>query len=228
MDAIYGINPIKEALRSTRAGLAKILIAKGKRGREIEAILALAGTCGIGVEFVDQSVIDSRTKTKANQGIAALCSPYRYARLEELLAPPSGPFQNRLLLILDCIADPQNLGSLIRTAHCFGAGGLIIPKDRAAQVTPAVVKASAGAVYLTPVAMVTNLGHTIGYLKEGGFWIYGADAETGQDMSSLDMRGDIALIVGSEGGGLRKLTKQNCDFLISIPMYVRSIPLMYP
>jgi 23S rRNA (guanosine2251-2'-O)-methyltransferase len=123
-----------------------------------------------------------------------------------------------LVVLLDSVTDPQNLGSIIRTAHCCGANGVIIPENRAASVTASVAKASAGAFQYLPVAMVVNLVRTIEYLKERGFWIYGADAEAQSDIRTPDYERHIALVMGSEGRGIRPLIRKKCDFLISIPM----------
>ncbi len=123
-----------------------------------------------------------------------------------------------LVILLDSITDPQNLGSIIRTAHCCGANGVIIPENRSASVTASVAKASAGAVYCLPTAMVVNMVRTIEYLKEKGFWIYGAAAESEVSIHAPDYEGDIGLVLGSEGKGIRPLIRRKCDFLISIPM----------
>ena len=122
------------------------------------------------------------------------------------------------MVLLDSVTDPQNLGSIIRTAHCCGANGVIIPENRAASVTASVAKASAGAVHYLPTAMVVNLVRTIEYLKEKGFWIYGADCGVGSDIHAPDYEGNIGLVMGSEGRGIRPLIRKKCDFLISIPM----------
>ncbi|MEA2014878.1 MAG: 23S rRNA (guanosine(2251)-2'-O)-methyltransferase RlmB, partial [Thermodesulfobacteriota bacterium] len=121
-------------------------------------------------------------------------------------------------LILDGITDPQNLGSLIRTALCFGVDGLVIPENRAASVTPAVIKASAGAALHLPIAMVVNISRTIDKLKKEGFWIYGADASSGENLHNLDYSNHAGLVMGSEGKGIRSLVRKKCDFLISIPI----------
>ncbi len=128
------------------------------------------------------------------------------------------PKKNVLILILDGITDPQNLGSLIRTALCFGVAGLVIPENRAASVTPSVIKASAGAALHLPIIKVVNISRTIDQLKEVGFWIYGADADCGEGIRSPDYSNHAGLVLGSEGKGIRPLVRKKCDVLISIPM----------
>ncbi|MDI6725803.1 MAG: RNA methyltransferase, partial [Smithellaceae bacterium] len=184
MDIIYGINPIIESLRDEATRVRKIIIARGKTGAEVGIIADLAVRHGIPILFEDRSVINGMAAGGAHQGIAALCRPYKYRSVDEVIANHPGPMKNNLILILDNITDPHNLGSIIRTAHCFGINGVIIPKNRAAGVTPAVVKASAGAANHTQVAMVTNLSETIKYLKGKGFWIYGADGKLGKDIAA--------------------------------------------
>ena len=148
-----------------------------------------------------------------------LCGEFAYASLEEIVANRHPAFAGGLVLLLDGIEDPQNLGSLIRSAHCFGANGVIIPRDRAAAITPAVIKASAGAAGHVPVARVVNLTHAIDFLKEKGFWIYGTDAEADTGLESVRFGGDIGLVMGSEGKGLRPLVRKHCDILLSIPLF---------
>jgi 23S rRNA (guanosine2251-2'-O)-methyltransferase len=138
--------------------------------------------------------------------------------VDEVIAHRHEKSKYDLVVLLDSVTDPQNLGSIIRTAHCCGANGVIIPENRAASVTASVAKASAGAFQYLPVAMVVNLVRTIEYLKERGFWIYGADAEAQSDIRTPDYERHIALVMGSEGRGIRPLIRKKCDFLISIPM----------
>jgi 23S rRNA (guanosine2251-2'-O)-methyltransferase len=155
---------------------------------------------------------------RVHQGVVGLCREYRYRDLEDLIAHRMPNAPHALVVLLDSVTDPQNLGSIIRTAHCCGANGVVIPADRAAAVTPAVVKASAGAIQHLPVARVVNLGRAIDTLKEQGFWIYGAEAGAALDMRGPDYAGPVGLVMGSEGQGLRPLIRKKCDFLISIPM----------
>ncbi|OHE25398.1 MAG: 23S rRNA (guanosine(2251)-2'-O)-methyltransferase RlmB, partial [Syntrophus sp. RIFOXYC2_FULL_54_9] len=143
---------------------------------------------------------------------------HAYVTVDDVLANRHKKSRYDLVIILDSINDPQNLGAIIRTAHCCGANGVIIPSNRAASVTASVVKASAGAVYRIPTAMTVNLVRTIEYLKEKGFWIYGADAASGVSFHAPDYEGHTGLVLGNEGLGIRPLIRKKCDFLISIPI----------
>ncbi|MBN1382965.1 MAG: 23S rRNA (guanosine(2251)-2'-O)-methyltransferase RlmB [Deltaproteobacteria bacterium] len=217
MDYIYGVNPVIEALRSRKGRLTKIVIADGRKGEPLRNVVFLAKQEGVPVEFADREYLDRISGRKSHQGIMALCESFSYVDVEDLLSGDTESKDN-LILILDGISDPQNLGSLIRTAHCCGVRGVIIPENRAVSVTAAVMKTSAGAARHTPVAKVVNLVRSIEYLKEKGFWIYGADAAEGQDIRHVNYDRRIGLVMGSEGKGMRPSIKKQCDFLLSIPM----------
>jgi 23S rRNA (guanosine2251-2'-O)-methyltransferase len=218
MDIIYGINPVAEALKTESCRILKIAISR-EAGREpLQAILALAAQKKIPVAFQEKRDVERLAGHRSHQGIVGLCKPFVYANLDQIIADRPQAFRCHLLLLLDGVTDPQNLGALIRTAHCFGVNGVVIPEHRSASVNAAVVKASAGAVLYTPVARVMNLARTLSDLKEKGFWIYGADADSGQNVNSLDYHGDVGLVMGSEGEGLRSIVRKRCDFLLSIPM----------
>jgi 23S rRNA (guanosine2251-2'-O)-methyltransferase len=207
VQVIYGINPLLEVLLSHPAMLEKVVVADGRGGNEVRKILKLAAEHGIPLEFGE-----------VHQGVAGICRGHAYATVDEVIAHRHEKSKYDLVVLLDSVTDPQNLGSIIRTAHCCGANGVIIPENRAASVTASVSKASAGAVQYLPTAMVVNLVRTIEYLKERGFWIYGADALAQMDIQAPDYQGNIALVMGSEGRGIRPLIRKKCDFLISIPM----------
>lgn len=214
---IYGINPVLEALRG-EVPIEKIAVARGRTGEDLQSILDAAKKKRIPFEFRDRSEIDRLAGGKS-QGVAAFCKPYKYIELADILSRQSrSRKKNKLLILLDSVSDPQNLGALIRTSYVFGADGIVIPERRAAPVTPVVVKASAGAVQRLPVSRVVNLAQTIDELKKEGFWIYGAAAKAARDFVELDYSGNTALVLGSEGEGLRELVEKKCDFLISIPM----------
>ncbi|MBI3753814.1 MAG: 23S rRNA (guanosine(2251)-2'-O)-methyltransferase RlmB, partial [Deltaproteobacteria bacterium] len=154
-----------------------------------------------------------------HQGVVGILAEFKYADIEDILERWKSSEAKAIILILDCIQDPQNLGSLIRTANAAGVHGVIIPKDRAAEVTPAVVKASAGAVEHTLVCRVTNIADTIDKLKDAGVWIIGIEADGKEDIYSFDMNNiDMAVVIGSEGKGIRRLVKERCDVCLSIPM----------
>jgi 23S rRNA (guanosine2251-2'-O)-methyltransferase len=217
LQVIFGINPLLEALKSQKEGIEKIVIAQGRGGAAIQKILNLAKQRMIPVEFRERSYLDRQAGHKFHQGVAGLCENFAYVSVDDVIANHHVDFTNDLILILDGITDPQNLGSLIRAAHCFGANGVIIPENRSAAVTAAVVKASAGAAHHIPIATVVNLSNTIEYLKKKGFWIYGTDPVSGKNVSTFDYKGHIGLVMGSEGRGMRPLIKKKCDFLLSIP-----------
>jgi len=218
VQVIYGINPLLEILKGHDRIIRKLVIASGKKGDSIRKILYLAKMNGIPVEFRDRDYLDRQTGGKNHQGVVGFSEDFAYVTVDDIIAHRHGEFKNNLILILDGITDPQNLGSLIRTAHCFGANGVIIPKDRSASITASVMKASSGAAGYTPVAVEINLSNTIAYLKAQGFWIYGADAEKGQNMRTIDYMENIAVVMGNEGKGIRPLIRKKCDFLLSVPM----------
>ena len=218
MQVIYGINPVLELLKGHDKAIRRLLVATGRGGESIRKILDLARKAGIPVEFKERDYLDRQAGQTSHQGVMGFCDDFAYADVDDVIANHHKDFKNNLILILDGITDPQNLGSLIRTAHCFGVNGVIIPKDRSASVTAAVMKASSGTAGYTPVAMEVNLSSAIEYLKSKGFWIYGADAGNDRGVHAPDYRGNIAVVMGSEGKGLRPLIRKNCDFLLSIPM----------
>jgi len=218
---VYGVNPLRELLNGSPEEILQIYIPPGEKGSQLLKIVAAAERASLPVREAPRSRLRMLAGTDHHQGIVAVVRPYVYADLEEMLPPPQPErLTGRVIVALDGIEDPQNLGAIIRTAHCFGAAGVIIPQDRAASVTPAVGKASAGAVHHLPVARVGNLARALDCLKENGFWVYGADAdmETARDFHSLDFTGRVVLVMGSEGRGLRDLIRKKCDFFLCIPM----------
>lgn len=218
MRIIYGINPVSEALKSHPEYFKDILIAPGRAGQAAEKIKKLAEQHGIKCRTVAKEEIERLAQTSHHQGIAATLSEFQYADIEDILGKWKTSGEKAFILILDCIQDPQNLGSLIRTANAAGVHGVIIPKDRAAEVTPAVVKASAGTIEHMLISRVTNIADTILKLKEAGLWIIGIEAGGSQDIYSFDMNTDVAIVIGSEGKGIRRLVKERCDVCLSIPM----------
>jgi 23S rRNA (guanosine2251-2'-O)-methyltransferase len=198
--------------------LEKVVVADGRGGAEARRILKLAAAHGIPVDFGGRDKLDKMAPHQVHQGVAGICREHAYATVDDVIASRHAKSKYNLVILLDSITDPQNLGSIIRTAHCCGANGVIIPENRAASVTASVAKASAGAVQYLPTAMVVNLVRTIEYLKERDFWIYGTDAEASLGVWEPDYQGNIALVMGSEGRGIRPLIRKQCDFLISIPM----------
>ncbi len=219
MEIIYGINPLAEALRLEPCRIMSLAVASGRMKEALHAILNLAEAKRIPVEFKEKKEIDKLTGYGLHQGVVGFYPSFDYADLNQIMERRHPGFLYHLVLLLDGITDPQNLGALIRTAHCHGANGVIIPEHRSAPVTAAVIKASAGAALLTPVARVVNLSRAMEDLKKQGFWIYGADTHTGQNIHGMTCRGHIGLVMGSEGRGIRPLIRKQCDFLVSVPMF---------
>ncbi len=213
---IEGKNPILEALRSDR-DIQRIVVTKGVQDRKIQEILNRAASKKIKVQEVDKRDIERMAKTPAHQGIIAIVAPYRYVDIGDIMERAQALGESPLILILDHLNDPHNFGAIIRTAEACGVHGVIIPKRRAVAVTPAVVKASAGAVEHMLIAKVANIANTIDRLKEMGLWIAGASME-GEVYTSHDFKGPIGIVIGSEGEGISRLVKEKCDFLLSIPM----------
>jgi 23S rRNA (guanosine2251-2'-O)-methyltransferase len=215
---IYGIHPIEEALKSSHLQFQKILIGTQKPHPPIQLILNLASKRHIPVAFTTQEALEQMAHGGLHQNVVGILKEIPYVDIGEILSHWKKEGKKALLLILDGIEDPQNLGSLIRTTLGCGAHGIIIPKHRAAGITPTVVKASAGAAAHLPIARVVNIAVTIGVLKKEGIWVYGATGEAKDPIYHLDLNIDLAIVIGAEGKGIRPLVKQKCDRLFSIPM----------
>lgn len=215
-DIIEGRNAVIEALRSNRT-IEQLFVATGDVSGSINVVLALAKEKGIVVKYVDRKKLDQISQTGSHQGVIAQITPYKYFNVEDILEYAKEKKENPFIIILDEIEDPHNFGSIIRTAEVCGAHGIIIPKRRNVGVTPVVFKSSAGAVEYTKIAKVTNINSTIDMLKEKGIWIYGADMK-GDNCFDVNYDGAVALVIGSEGKGISKLTKEKCDALVKIPM----------
>jgi len=215
---IYGKNPVKEAISQTLSKIEEILISQELEKERISDIIRLAREKNVKVSFLPRDAISRITGTSSHQGIAARISEFEYNNVDNILSNAKKKGERLLIILLDHIEDPQNLGAIIRTVNVLGAHGVIIPKDRAASVTPAVVKASAGAVSFVPIARVVNLVITIRDLKKKGVWIVGADPSATKSVFAEELGAlDLALVVGSEGKGLTRLVREECDFLVSIP-----------
>jgi len=213
---IEGRNPIIEALKNNRP-IEKIMVNKASKEGSIKKILAMAKENKVIIQEVDRHKLDEMSESHAHQGVIAITSAYRYYDLDEILEIPRQNGEDPFFIILDGITDPHNLGSIIRTADAVGAHAVIIPKRRSVQITPIVAKASAGAVEYLPVCKVTNIVNTIKTLKENGLWIAAVDMD-GQTFYQQNLGGPLGLVVGSEGEGISRLVKQNCDFTVSMPM----------
>ena len=216
MAIIEGRNPIIEALKNNRP-IEKIMVNKASKEGSIKKILAMAKENRVIIQEVDRHKLDEMSESHAHQGVIAITSDYRYYDLDEILEIPRQKGEDPFFIILDGITDPHNLGSIIRTADAVGAHAVIIPKRRSVQITPIVAKASAGAVEYLPVCKVTNIVNTIKTLKENGLWIAAVDMD-GQTFYQQNLGGPLGLVVGSEGEGISRLVKQNCDFTVSMPM----------
>lgn len=216
MAIIEGRNPIIEALKNNRS-IEKIMVNKASKEGSIKKILAMAKENKVIIQEVDRHKLDEMSESHAHQGVIAITSDYRYYDLDEILEIPKERGEAPFFIILDGITDPHNLGSIIRTADAVGAHAVIIPKRRSVQITPIVAKASAGAVEYLPVCKVTNIVNTIKTLKENGLWIAAVDMD-GQTFYQQNLGGPLGLVVGSEGEGISRLVKQNCDFTVSMPM----------
>jgi len=215
-NTIEGRNPVFEALVSD-APIEKIFISETAHGSQISKIIAEAKRRGVMYKSVSADRIDEIAETESNQGVVALVSQVSYCTLSDILNLAEEKGEKPFIIICDEITDPHNLGAIIRTANAAGAHGVVIPKNRAVGVNAVVFKTSAGAAAHTLVAKVGNLTQAINELKERGVWITGADM-SGTEMYKEDLTGAIAVVVGSEGKGISKKIKENCDFLISIPM----------
>lgn len=213
---IEGRNAVLEAFRSGRT-IDKLFVLDGCKDGPVQSIMREAKKHDTIVNFVTKERLDQLSETKKHQGVIAMAAAYGYSTVDEILARAEEKGEPPFLVLLDNIEDPHNLGAIIRTANLAGAHGVIIPKRRAVGLTATVAKASAGAINYTPVAKVTNLTQTIKELKEKGIWFVCADMG-GTTMYDLDLKGPIGLVIGSEGEGVGKLVKENCDFIASIPM----------
>jgi len=213
---IVGRNPVIEALKSGRP-VHKLLIAKGEKEGSVIKIIQMAKDAGIPIQEADRRKMDQTVPGETHQGVIAQVAAYAYAELSDVLAAAEGK-PNALVILLDGLQDPHNLGSILRTAHAVGADGVVIPKRRSVGLTATVAKTSAGAIEHVPVCRVSNLNQTLAILKEHGFWAMAADMAGDRSLYEADMKGRLAIVVGSEGEGVSRLVRENCDFVISIPM----------
>ena len=213
MNRLTGIHAVEEALAAGRA-LDRIVIARGRHGARMEEIVRLARSRGVPVRFEDRVQVDRLAGTREHQGILALAASKPSLALEDLL---QRKLDRGLVVLLDGIEDPQNLGAIVRTALAAGAGGVVIPERRAAGLTDTVARASAGALEHLPVARVKNLVRAMEQLKEAGYWLVGLDERAPKTYTEVDFTGAVGVLLGSEGQGLHELTRKRCDFLVSIP-----------
>lgn len=214
-DIIAGRNAVAEALRAGRA-IDSVLLAKGDRAGRISALAAQCRRKGLLVKEVDSRKLDALCGPN-HQGIAALAACKETVTLDELFAAAEAKGEPPFFVVCDELEDPHNLGAILRTAETAGVHGVVIPKRRSAGLTSAVYKASAGAVEYVPVARVSNITDALREMKKRGVWVYGLDMD-GETWCSVDMKGAAAVVVGSEGRGISRLVKEQCDFIVSLPM----------
>ena len=215
---IYGIHPLQEALKSSHLQIEKIFVGTQTFHPPLQSILDLASKRNIPVTFTAKESLERMTKGGVHQNIVGFIKETPYADIGAILSRWRKQGTKALFLVLDGIQDPQNFGSLIRTALGCGVHGIIIPKDRSVGITSAAVKASAGAAAHLPIARVVNIAATIDLLKKEGLWVYGASGEAKDLVYQLDLNIDLAIVIGAEGKGIRPLVKKRCDTLFSIPM----------
>jgi 23S rRNA (guanosine2251-2'-O)-methyltransferase len=216
---LYGVNPVRELLRAGGEGLSELWVAEGSQtSRALGEVERLARDAGAKLRTAPRPKLDRLAGTTHHQGVVAVVADYRYRDLGDLVDAAAASGAPPLLVLLDGIEDPQNLGAVIRSAHALGAHGVVITKDRAAGITPAAAKASAGAVEHCPVARVTNLSHALEELKEAGLWSVATAADADRTLDELDLTGPTALVIGSEGSGIRPLVRKHCDLAARVPM----------
>lgn len=217
MKRLLGIHSVREALVAGHA-LDRVVIARGRHGERIEEIVRLARRQGVSVRFEDRQQVDRLAGSRNHQGVVAFLASQSAVDLEDILARCRSRKEGKpLLVLLDGVEDPHNLGAIVRSALAAGADGVIIPERRAVGLTESVARASAGALEHLPVARVTNLSRAMEGLKEAGFWLVGLDERAPQDYTNADLTGAVALVLGGEGKGLHDLVRKSCDFLVSIP-----------
>ncbi len=216
---IYGINPVAEALAAGRVGISELLVSSRRKDKALEVVVRSAKVKKIKVTIAEPQRLNKAAGTDFHQGVVAVFKgEYPYCDIEDIIDDWRTSGSSAFILILDCIQDPQNFGALVRAAHCAGVNGIVIPKDRAVEVTPTVVKASAGATEHSLITRVTNLRDAIKKLKDAGVWIAGIEASFGDTIYNTELDGDIAIVIGSEGSGMRRLIRAECDYHVSIPM----------
>jgi 23S rRNA (guanosine2251-2'-O)-methyltransferase len=216
MNYIYGINAVAEALKARGRTFAWVGVAKERNDLRLKQVIDESRKQGIAVRFVSRAELDELAGNNAHQGVVAVTSARQYNQLDDVIAAKRGKYS--LLVVLDGIEDPHNLGAILRTADAAGADGVVIPERRAVGVTATVTKASAGASEHLPIAKVTNIARTVEELKEKNIWMVALDERGTQLYDSLDYNMDCAVVLGGEGKGVHDLVARKCDFLVSIPM----------
>lgn len=217
MDRFTGIHAVREALEAGNT-FDRIVIAKGRQDSRIEEIVQLARERSIPIRFEDRGQLDRLANSRDHQGVIAIAAARAPATLEDILASANASKgQHGLIVLLDGVEDPHNLGAIIRTALAAGAHGIVIPERRAAGLTDTVARASAGALAHLPIAKVTNLARTMEELKEAGYWLVGLDENGEKNYTEVDYTSPTGIVMGGEGKGLHELTRKRCDFVVSLP-----------
>jgi 23S rRNA (guanosine2251-2'-O)-methyltransferase len=218
---VYGLNPVLEALKAHPQDVVRVLLERGRDGRRShggERVAEAAAAAGVRIEEAPHGDLARRSRGGVHQGVGAEVAEFRYAELPDLLDAARERGEAPFLLLLDGVTDPQNLGALVRSAHALGAHGVVLPKDRAAGITPAASKAAAGALEHCPVARVTNLSRALDDLKDAQVWSVALDADADRSLLEVDLTAGTALVLGSEGKGVRPLVRKTCDHVARIPM----------
>lgn len=214
---IYGRNPVREAYLAGKT-IDKLFVQKGEFDPMLSRVMKLAKEQRTVISYVDKNMLDKLSNGGNHQGIVAAVTDFEYCEVDDILALAKEREEDLLLVILDGITDPHNLGAIIRSAECFGAHGIVIPKHRSVTVNDTVVKVACGATEHMLIAKVTNINDTIRYLKEQNIWVYATDFD-GKAPKCANLTGNIAIVIGSEGEGIHRLTKELCDDTLTIPQY---------
>lgn len=216
-EIIFGRNSVAEALKSGRS-INKVLIAKGPRQGSVKEIIGDARGMGLVVQEVEPAKLDELAGGQRHQGVVALASPVSYVEVEDILAIAQAKNEPPFIVLLDELEDPHNVGAILRTADAAGVHGVLLPKRRSCPISGTVAKTSAGAVEYVPVARIGNINQTLKQLKAAGLWVVGADMDGAKEYYETDLKGPMVVVIGSEGKGIGRLTKEQCDFLVRIPM----------
>ncbi len=214
---IFGRNPVKEAYRAGKT-IDKLFMLKGEFDPTLNTIRTLAKEARTVMSYVDRAMLDKLSNGGNHQGVVAAVTDFSYCEVQDIINSARTKGEPLLIVLLDSITDPHNLGAIIRSAECFGAHGIVIPKHRSVSVNDTVVKVACGATEYMPIAKVTNINDVIRELKEQNIWVYATDFD-GKAPKSVNLSGDIAIVIGSEGEGIHRLTKQLCDDTLTIPQF---------
>ncbi len=213
---IVGRNAVAEAIRNNKT-IDKVLVAEGNMDGSAKVLFSKIKNAGIKIQVCKKNVLDKECEGERHQGFIAFASDFVYSSVEDILQVANERNQPAMVVVLDCLEDPHNLGSIMRTCECLGIHGIVIPKNRSVTVTDTVIRVAQGASEYVKVAKVTNIAQTLDLLKEKGLWVIGADMD-GEDIRTADLTGPVAICIGGEGKGLGVLTRKNCDKVVSIKM----------